>query len=154
MIKLLKKNKTLNLKNKIINTLMKSGKKKSGEKILLQTLKSLQKASNKNSKILLQSAIINSTSAFKLNEQSLKKGKRKAKKHMPAFIINDSLRITTALKLIAKFSAKNKSSNCFYQSFTAEILSSTNLKGSSIAQKNELQKQILLNKRYLSKFRW
>lgn len=154
MIKSLKKNKTSYLRNKVVNTLMKSGKKKTGEKILLKFVKSLQKSTDKNSKVLLQLAIINSTSTFKLNEQSIKKGKRKAKKNIPAFIISDSLRITTALKLIAKVSAKNKNSNSFYQSLTAEILSSSVSKGQSIDQKNELQKQILINKRYLSKFRW
>jgi ribosomal protein S7 len=154
MIKSLKKNKTSYLRNKVVNTLMKSGKKKTGEKILLKFVKSLQKSTDKNSKVLLQLAIINSTSTFKLNEQSIKKGKRKAKKNIPAFIISDSLRITTALKLIAKVSAKNRNSNSFYQSLMAEILSSSASKGQSIDQKNELQKQILINKRYLSKFRW
>jgi ribosomal protein S7 len=154
MIKSLKKNKTSYLRNKVVNTLMKSGKKKTGEKILLKFVKSLQKSTDKNSKVLLQLAIINSTSTFKLNEQSIKKGKRKAKKNIPAFIISDSLRITTALKLIVKVSAKNKNSNSFYQSLMAEILSSSASKGQSIDQKNELQKQILINKRYLSKFRW
>jgi ribosomal protein S7 len=154
MIKSLKKNKTSYLRNKVVNTLMKSGRKKTGEKILLKFVKSLQKSTDKNSKVLLQLAIINSTSTFKLNEQSIKKGKRKAKKNIPAFIISDSLRITTALKLIVKVSAKNKNSNSFYQSLMAEILSSSASKGQSIDQKNELQKQILINKRYLSKFRW
>jgi len=154
MIKSLKKNNTLHLKNKMVNTLMKSGKKKTGEKILLKFLKSLQKSTDKNCKVLLQSAIINSTSAFKLTEQSIKKGKRKAKKNIPSFIINDSLRIVTALKLIKKVSAKNKSINYFYQSLANEILASSASKSQSVDQKNELQKQILINKRYLSKFRW
>ena len=82
MIKSLKKNNSLHLKNKIINTLMESGKKKTGEKILLKFLKLLQKSTDKNFKVLLQSAIIHSTSTFKLNEQSIKKGKRKAKKSL------------------------------------------------------------------------
>merc|ERR1712127_1007248 len=127
---------------------------KTGEKILLKFLKSLQKSTDKNCKVLLQSAIINSTSTFKLNEQSIKKGKRKAKKNIPSFIISDSLRIITALKLIKKVSAKNKSSNYFYQSLVDEILASSALKGQSVDQKNDVQKQILVNKRYLSKFRW
>jgi ribosomal protein S7 len=154
MIKSLKKNNTLHLKNKIVNTLMKSGKKKTGEKILLKFLKSLQKSTDKNCKVLLQSAIINSTPAFKLTEQSIKKGKRKAKKNIPSFIIHDSLRIITSLKLIKKVSSKHKSINYFYQSLANEILASSASKSQSVDQKNELQKQILINKRYLSKFRW
>ena len=154
MIKSLKKNKTLYLKNKIVNTLMKNGKKTTGEKILLKSLKSLQKSTNKNFKILLHSAITNSASAFKVNEQAVKKGKRKATKNIPSFIIDDSLRITTALKLLTKTSSKNKSSDFLYKKLVAEILSSSALKSQSVDQKNEIQKQILLNKRYLAKFRW
>ena len=85
--------------------MLKSGKKKTGEKIVLKFFKSLQKSTDKSCKVLLQSAIINSTPAFKLTEQSIKKGKRKAKKNIPSFIINDSLRIITALKLIKKVSS-------------------------------------------------
>ena len=154
MIKSLEKNKTLHLKSKIINTLMKSGKKTTGEKILLKSLKSLQKSTDKNFKILLHSAIINSASAFKVNEQAVKRGKRKAIKSIPSFIISDSLRVTTALKLLTKISTKNKSSDFLYKKLMTEILSSSALKGQSVDQKNEIQKQILVNKRYLSKFRW
>ena len=154
MIKSLKKNKTPHLKNKIINTLMKSGRKTTGEKILLKSVKSLQKSTDKNLKLLLHSAIVNSSSAFKVNEQAVKKGKRKAIKSVPSFIISDSLRITNALKLLTKTSTKNKSSNPLYKKLVAEIFSSSALRGQSIDQKNEVQKQILVNKRYLSKFRW
>ena len=133
---------------------MKSGKKTTGEKILLKSLKSLQKSTDKNFKILLHSAIINSASAFKVNEQAVKRGKRKAIKSIPSFIISDSLRVTTALKLLTKISTKNKSSDFLYKKLMTEILSSSALKGQSVDQKNEIQKQILVNKRYLSKFRW
>ena len=154
MIKSLKKNKTSHLKTKIVNTLMKSGRKTTGEKILLKSLKSLQKSTDKNFKTLFHSAIVNSASAFKVNEQAVKKGKRKAIKSIPSFIINDSLRITNALKSLTRISAKSKNSNFLYKKLVAEILSSSALKGQSIDQKNEIQKQILVNKRYLSKFRW
>ncbi len=69
MIKLSQTGKSFNLKTKIINTLMISGKKNTGEKILLKFAKRLQKSSKKNFKSLVQLAIINSTPTFKLNEQ-------------------------------------------------------------------------------------
>lgn len=155
MIKQLEKNNTSHfLRNKIVSALMKSGKKKTGEKIVTQLLKSLQKSTDKDFKVVLQSAIINSASTFKLNEQSIKKGKRKATKYIPSFIISDSLRIVTTLKLVKKVSMQNRSSNNFYQSLMTEVLAASKLKGQSVDKKNELQKQILINKRYLSKFRW
>lgn len=153
MIKL-KKKKTIVLRNKIINVLMKNGKKYTGEKILLKSSKLLQKSSKKPFRNLVQLAVINTTSAFKLNEQVMKKGKRKSTKVTPSFIVKDSLRIMTALKYIKITVYKNKSSINFHKSLVKEILASSSLKSQSVEQKTKLQTQILLNKRYLSKFKW
>lgn len=150
----LRKKKVIVFKNKIVNVFMKNGKKHTGEKILLKSSKLLQKSSKKNFQNLVQLAIINTTSAFKLNEQVMKKGKRKSKKITPSFIIKDSLRIMTALKFIRNTVQKNKSSTDFYRNLANEILASSSLKSQSIEQKTKLQTQILLNKRYLSKFKW
>ena len=154
MIKLLKKNKKFHLQHKIINILMKNGKKNTGEKILFKSVKFLQKSTTKKSVAVIQTAIINSTLTFKVNEQLIKKGKRKITKIIPSFLMSDSLRVTAALKLIKKISSKNKSANYFYQSLLTEFLSTAGLNSQTINQKIEIQKQILLNKRYLTKFRW
>ena len=150
----LRKNKAIIFKNKIVNVFMKNGKKYTCEKILLKSSKLLQKSSKKNFQNLVQLAVINTTSAFKLNEQVMKKGKRKSKKITPSFIIKDSLRIMTALKFIKNTVQKNKRSTSFYKNLANEILASSSLKSQSIEQKTKLQTQILLNKRYLSKFKW
>ena len=131
-----------------------SGKKNTGEKILLKFAKKLQKSTNKHFKRLVQLAIINSTPTFKLNEQVVKKGKRKTIRSTPSFIPTDFLRIMASLKLIKQAVIKGKNSNYFYESLANEILSASVLKGQSVDKKTELQKLILVNKRYLSKFRW
>jgi small subunit ribosomal protein S7 len=154
MIKLLKNAKIFTLETKIVNTLMLSGKKSTGEKILLKFSKKLQKLNNKHFKKLVQLAIINSTSTFKLNEQIVKKGKRKVVRHIPSFITTDPLRIMISLKLIKRSATKNKNSLEFYESLANEILMASSLKGQSVEKKTELQKQILANKRYLANFRW
>ena len=141
-------------KNKIVNVFMKNGKKHTSEKILLKSSKLIQKLSRKNFKSLAQLAIVNTTSAFKLNEQVMKKGKRKSKKVTPSFIIKDSLRVMTALKFIKNTVQKKKNSANSFKNLSNELLASSSLKGQSIEQKTKLQTQILLNKRYLSKFKW
>ena len=141
-------------KNKIVNVFMKNGKKHTSEKILLKSSKLIQKLSKKNFKSLAQLAIVNTTSAFKLNEQVMKKGKRKSKKVTPSFIIKDSLRVMTALKFIKNTVQKKKNSANSFKNLSNELLASSLLKGQSIEQKTKLQTQILLNKRYLSKFKW
>lgn len=155
MIKsLAKNNKNLSLKTKIVNTLMISGRKTTGEKILLKFAKKLQKSTKKNFKSLIQLAIVNATPAFKTNEQVVKKGKRKAVRSTFSFITSDSSRVMTSLKFIKNAVMKNKGSAHFYERLTDEILATSTLRSQSVDRKNELQKQVLLNKRYLSKFRW
>ena len=149
-----KSNETIVLKNKIINILMKNGKKRTGEKILLKSAKLLQKSTSKSFQNLVQLVIINTTPVFKLNEQAVKKGKRKAQKVIPSFIVKNSLRIMTALKFLKDSVAKDKTNVGFHKSLVKEILTASSLKGQSIEQKNKLQIQALLNKRHLSKFRW
>lgn len=153
-MRLIKNNESLYLKNKITNILMYGGKKTKGEKIIFKSFKSLQKSLGSKTTTVLRTAIVNSASAFKINEQATKKGKRKATKVVPSFIIDDSLRITNILKLIKRISAKNKSSSPFHQSFLTELLAITDSKSRVIEQKIEIQKKILMNRRYLTKFRW
>jgi ribosomal protein S7 len=154
MMKSNKNIKIYNLKTKIINVLMVSGKKSTGEKILLKSAKKLQKLSTKHFKTLIQMAIINSTSTFKLNEQIMKKGKRKTVRSVPSFVATDQYRIMLSLKLMKNASLKSKGSNSFYENLSNEILMASSLKGQSINIKTDLQKQILANKRYLAKFYW
>ena len=42
----------------------------------------------------------------------------------------------------------------FHKNLVKEVLASASLKSQSIEQKAKLQNQILLNKRYLSRFKW
>lgn len=149
-----KNSKNFDLKAKLGNILMISGKKKTGEKILLKSVKRLQKSIGKNLRTFVQLSIVNTTSTFKLNEQVVKKGKRKAVRVTPSFIPNDSLRLTTSLKFLKMGASKNRKAVSFYEKFTDEILASFTLKGHAVEKKNEVQKEILTNKRYLSKFRW
>ena len=145
---------SITFKNHIINIIMKNGKKRTGEKILLKSLKSLQKSTQKNFQNLIQFAIVNSTSTFKLNEQTMKKGKRKSKKVTPSFITKDTLRVMTAIKSLIAGAVKDKSSINFYESFKKEVLDASSFRGNSVEQRSKLQAQILVKKRYLAKFRW
>ena len=150
----LRKNKRIVFKNQIVNSFMRDGKKRTGEKILLRLSKSLQKSTRKNFQSLVQSAVANLTPAFKLNEQTMKKGKRKSKKIIPSFIMKDSLRLMSALKTIKYTAQKDKSPSSFYKRISAEVLDASSHRGSASDHKTRLQNQVLLNKRYLAKFRW
>jgi ribosomal protein S7 len=147
-----KNKKKIFLKNKVINSLLISGNKVTSEKLLLKSIKLLQKLTKKSYLNLLQLCILNIVPIFKMNTQKFKKGKRKYFKEVPSFIKTDSLRIMLALKYLKKSSAHKNTS--FDTSFANEILSSAQSKSQTVEKKNELQKQILLKKKYLHKFRW
>lgn len=142
------------LRNKLLNTLMRSGKKNITEKILLNSVKHIYKLNSLNLKNLLSLSFINVISVFKLNEQVVKKGKRKMKKQIPFFLIGDSNRIVHGLKTIHATSFKTRKSEEFYKSLSRELLSLASEKSISISKNNDIKDQVLLNKRHLSKFRW
>ena len=151
----LKKRKSI--KNKIINTFMISGKKEIGEKILFKFAKNLQKFKTNKKKfiIILQLVIINTTPTFSINEQIVKQGKKKIIKTVPFFLSNHSNRINNSLNIIKKLVISDKKESYFYKMFAKEVFNSFLLNNShSIIKKTDLQKQVLLSKRYWSSFKW
>jgi len=142
------------LKHKLTNLIMRDGRKKTVEKILIKSLKLLQKNNKKNHKNLLKNSIVNSTPTFKMTKQAKKKGKRKMNQEVPAFIKSDSLRINSAINFLISSSLKNKNNSHFYKRITHEIIDSFSNKGNSLERKTDLQNQVLKQKRYLLNFRW
>jgi ribosomal protein S7 len=149
------KEKRIEVKNKIINHLMVSGKKETGEKILLKSLKEIQKDSKKQSQELVKLGIMYSTPTFKLHRIENKKQKKRNKKarEIPAFISDKKARISLAIKFILATLKKKKSSN-FHIKLKQELLANAQYKGSAIQIKNELQKQVLMNKHFFAYYRW
>lgn len=141
------------IKSKIINHILKNGKKNSGEILLLKSFKKLQKSSKKQTSKLVQLSIINSTPIFKLHKSSIKKNKRNKKvRETPTFIVNPNIRTSMSIKFILL--NKEKKSNNFQTELTKKILLTSNYKDDSIVLKNELQKKVVLNKKYLKYYRW
>ena len=146
--------KKIEIKKKIINHIMKNGEKNTSEKVLLQSFKELQKKSPKQTKELIKIALINSTPIFKLNKiqnKKLKKKKRKVKE-IPLFITSKLSRVSLAIKFILK--SVNKRSELFYKAFNSQLFLNSQNKGEAIVFKNEVQKKVLLNKRYFNFFKW
>jgi ribosomal protein S7 len=149
------KRKNLVIKNKLINRMMLNGGKTTSEKILLQSLKDLQKFSKKQSKELVKLALVQSTPIFKLHRISNKKLKKRNRriKEIPAFVSKVSARISLAIKFILASIEKKKSNN-FYLKLKENLLATAQSKGNAVKLKNDLQKQSVLNKRFLKYYRW
>lgn len=146
----------MEIKKKIINHLMKKGGKKTSEKILLQSLKELQKESFKQTKHVIKLALVSSMPLFKLTVIKYKKKKKATIKEIPSFITNNQSRVSLTIKFILNVIKKKKSKN-FYNKFYTEILLHSQHKGETIELKNELQKKVLLlkkKKRYFHSYKW
>jgi ribosomal protein S7 len=145
--------KKLEIKKKFINHFMKNGKKTTSEKILLNSLKELQKVSSKQSEELIKNALVNSLPVFTIHKIENKKQKKKKRKikEIPFFIVNSKSRISLAIKLIIESLKKQA---CFFKDFNKEILANNQQKGDSTQLKAELQKKVIYNKRYFRFYRW
>ena len=150
-----KKQKKIEINNKLVNHLVINGKKTKSEKIVLKSLKALQKISKKSSKKLFQLALVHNTPIFKLNiiTQKKKKKKKQKVKIIPAFVSNKTSRISFAIKFIVKAASK-KSNQPLFQKLLNEILISSQNKSSAIETKRETQKQALLNRHLFKYYRW
>ena len=139
------------IKNKIIKHLTFKGNKTTGEKILMESVKKIQKESKKPFNKILQLAIINATPIFKVHKLSVKK-KKKNIKEIPSFISKNKARISLAIKFIL-FSNKTKSIKMSTK-VKNEIIQSSKKEGFAVNNKNELQKKALINKKYFRYYRW
>lgn len=150
-----KKQKKIEINNKLINHLVVNGKKTKSEKIVLKSLKALQKVSKKSSKKLFQLALIHSTPVFKLNTITQKKKKKKKQKIkiIPAFISDKTSRISFAIKFIVT-TASNKNTQPLFQKLLKEILISSQNKSNAVEAKKGVQKQALLNRHLFKYYRW
>lgn len=156
MGKRMKYHKSIEIKTKLINNLMKHGDKNKGEKIIFKSLKEIQKASNKQSKELIKLSLIASTPTFKLHTISKRKNKKKKKQkptEVPAFIPKDISRTSLAIKFITA-SIRKKKVQKLHDKLKEEILLGAQYKGESVKFKSDLQKQVLSSKHFFSYFRW
>lgn len=133
---------------------MSKGRKETGEKILLKSVKELQKDSNKDSNKIYQLGICYSTPIFRTHKIRNKNKKKRSKnfKEIPGFIKNKQFRNSMAIKLILK-NAKKKG-ELLYKRLNKEVTASSQNKSNTIQLKTELQKNVLLNKRLFLYYRW
>ena len=141
------------LKKKLLNHILKSGKKQISEKILTKSFKSIQKSQKKSYNEIIRLAILNSTPMFRVIKLKNKRRKKKSIKEIPAFLSNYTYRTSWGLKYLIKTSTL-KTSNVFYNQLKHEILSNALSDGNAVTLKNELQNKALPKKKYFRHYRW
>lgn len=143
----MKNKKKISFKIKTYNNLMVSGNKTLCEKLILKTVKLIQKSSDKNFLDLFKLAIINSSPTLQI-----KKIKRKRKKLKEfSYIPNEKTRIFLSLKLI--LGVLKKDSKNFHNKLKQEIFEISKNTSNINKIKENNQEQSLKLKKY-SHFRW
>lgn len=135
----------INIKTKIINNLTLNGKKDTSNKIVLKSLKQLQKNCLKQSKKLINLSLIVTTPIFKVHK-IIKKRKKKRIVEIPVLINSNKSKFSLGIKLFLS-TLKTKKTGNFYTKFYKETLSNIQSEKSSVKLKNNTQKQALTKKR-------
>lgn len=144
-----------NIQNKLTSHIMNKGGKIQSEKLLLKSIKELNKFSAKPVKKLFQLSIIQASPVFKLHISIDKKRKKKKKKvrETPSFIPTSQNRTSLAIKHILS-NTKKQSINKFPQKLKKELIEVLSAKNQFVNNKIELQKKIISQKNYLRYYRW
>lgn len=141
------------LKQKLFNYILKNGEKKTSEKIVSKSFKSIQKYNKKSHNEVVKLSLINSTPTFRIVKLKNNRRKKKSVKEIPAFLSNYGFRTSWALKFIIQIINK-KASDTFSEKFKKEILLNAKYQGNAVTFKDELQNQALKNKNYFRYYKW
>ena len=148
----------LKTKEKLLNHLMKKGGKETSEKVLLKSVKELQKNTLKKAENIIKSALLNTIPIFKMNTIiKKKKKKKKTIREVPIFLVYNKSRVSEAIKLIIKTSKKIKRNiTSYYLKLVVELLDDCkdDVESDAVLAKNNLQEKILAQKKYLRNYRW
>ena len=146
-------NKNIKIENKIINHIQINGKKNKSEKILLKSIKELQKSSLKQTKKIVQSTLILSSPIFKFNIRINQKNKKKKNfKIIPDFIVKKSKRVSFAIKSLL---SKKKEKQNYFKTLKQEIVITFKNKSNTIESKKKNQNQIkTINKNLIKYYKW
>lgn len=139
----------MNLKKKIFNQIMSNGNKPTSEKIILKSLKQIQKIHTKKKfDELLKLGLINSSPIVYLKHI---KRKRKQTIEFP-FLLQFNSRLFYGIKFILN-NCKSKNSNSFYKQLELELINSSKNLSKSVEKKKNLHQQAFLKKKFAN-YRW
>jgi len=134
------------VKNYVLNSFVKCGKKAVAENILLKTFKEIQKQEKKSAKSILKLAIIKNL--IVVNNKLLKK-KSLSTINIP-YVLKKKNRMYFAIKNILTQSSKKRS---YYLHLTKKVLDSTKINNLQDSVKLQISQISFLNKKF-AHYRW
>ena len=148
----------MSIKDKIINHIMKDGKKETSENILRKSFKKLNWDISKPSLIIFKLCVSNSIPLFKLHTSTNKKVKKKKRtvRITPVFIRKFTSWMSLGLKFILK-NLKQKSSLNYSDRLVSEILINVKENSNLFKLVDDIHQEALGHKKYkkyLKNYRW
>lgn len=141
-------------KNKLLNHLIRSGKKQIIEKTITKSFKQIQKDQKKNCKNIIKLAVLNSIPAFKVVKLENKKGRKTSVKEIPTFVSNYNFRVSWGLKYLVE-SLESVPQNKLYTKLKNEFLLAAKAESKTLKTLKETsQIRALKEKKYFKYFRW
>lgn len=137
-----------NFNIKFSNCLMRNGEKQISENIIYNFLIFLLRSSNKNIKNILKFSLLNVTPIINIYSN---KRKKRIINEIP-FLVNQSLRINKAIKIIIK-NARSQSNKFFLDYLNNEIIQILKKNSTILTYKNDLY-NYAFKKKAFSHFRW
>lgn len=141
-------------KKKLINNITKKGKKQSVEKTLLKSIKQLQKQKKKYIPAIIQLAIVNTTSTFKMINLTNKRRRKKSVKRIPTMLYNNKFRNSLGLKNLVKSAVQITRRKVLHEKISEEFFLVATLESDVVNVKKDQQVEASKEKKYFRYYRW
>ena len=141
------------IKQILLNSIMKQGKKQTSEKLFLKSLKLLQKLSNKNTINILKASIVHSSPLIKM--KTYRRNKKRKNIHVITFpyLLTFKQKHVLGIKNLVSVAKNKQNSNYFFDNFVNQLMHSANKKGEIIEKIATQHNEAFLKKKF-SNFRW
>lgn len=149
------KEKTTELRQKLINHITKNGKKHKSEKAITKSFKSTQKIQKKNHGKVTKLSIINTIPTFKIIKLTNKKRRKKSIREIPTLVSSYKSRVSLGLKYLIKTTTTTQTKQVnFSEKLKNELLSGAISENTATLTKNNFQVKALDEKKYFRFYRW
>ena len=144
------------LQKKLINHIIKNGKKHKSEKTIIKSFKTIQKSQKKNHGKITKLSILNTIPIFRIIKLTDKKRRKKSTKEIPTLVSSYTSRVSLGLKYLIKTTnnLSQTKQTAFFKKLKNELLLGVNSENNANTIKNNYQTKALQEKKYFRFYRW
>lgn len=141
-------------KKKLINQIVKKGKKQMVEKEVTKSLKQAQKNEKKNTSLIIKQSTLSTTPVFRFVNLTNKMRRKKTVRKIPAFLSNSDFRSSWGLKHLTRISSQKAQHYNLRSKLEDQFSLSIDTQRSVESLGNSLQEEASKEKKYFKYYRW